>query len=170
MCTVKNIETHSKSAARMAAVQALYQMEASGVGVERVILDFTEYWMTKNSNTEHPTIQDADVMTPPDLQNADKNLFKKLVRGIIDAQQRIDPYLERRLADGWSLNRLDATARAILRAGLFEIIRLPDTPVKVVLDEYINIAHAFFNEEEPRFINGVLNAAAHDARQDELAL
>lgn len=153
----------------MAAVQALYQMEATGTGVERVIVDFTEYWMTKRPHGE-PSFDSGDVMTPVDLEKADRNLFMKLVRGVIETQTRIDPYLERRLADGWKLSRLDATARAILRAGLFEIIKLPDVPVKVVLDEYITIANAFFDDEEPRFINGVLDAAAQDARQDELVL
>jgi len=163
---VRDLENHSKSAARMAAVQALYQMETAQTGVEQIIRDFTDYWMTKR--VSGPT--DDDIMTPPDLHHADRVLFTKLVRGVVEAQDRIDPYLERQLAEGWVLSRLDATARAILRAGLLELIRLPDTPVKVILDEYINLAHAFFDTEEPKFINGVLNAAAHDARQDELAL
>ena len=154
-------EIHSRSAARMAAVQALYQMETAGTGVERIIDDFTRYWMRQddNPNDSDPT---------PNLQGADKTYFSTLVRGIVEAQDRIDPYLERQLADGWKLSRLDATVRAILRAGLFELIRLPETPVRVILDEYIEIARSFFEGEEVGFVNAVLDAAAQQARSDEL--
>ncbi len=162
---VKSIEKHSKSAARMAAVQALYQMETAHSGVEKIIRDFNEYWL---SDTEQ--VKDDDGAAPPDLHHADKDFFAKLTRGVVEVQLRIDPYLERQLAKGWKLSRLDATVRAILRTGLFELIRMPDTPAKVVIDEYLNLAHAFFDADEPKFINGVLDAAAKEARKDEFVL
>ena len=160
---MSNIEKHSKSAARMAAVQALYQMETAQSGVEKIIDDFTQYWLCDISHEK-----DDEGAAPANLHYADQDFFAKLVRGVVDAQDRIDPYLERQLAKGWTLGRIDATARAILRTGLFELIRLPDIPAKVVIDEYIELTHAFFDGEEPKFVNGVLDAAAHEARRDEL--
>lgn len=161
----KNIERHSRSAARMAAVQALYQMDISDVGVERIVRDFTQYWM---SGVEQPA--DEEGAAPLDLHHADRDIFAGIVRGVVDVQGRIDPYLERQLAKGWTLKRVDSTARAILRAAMYEIVRVPDTPAKVIIDEYLNLAHAFFDGEEPKFINGVLDAAVKEARRDELAL
>jgi len=159
---VKDLEKHSRSAARIAAVQALYQMETADVGVERIVQDFTSYWMAG-----HPQDPDDEGAAPPDLQHADRDMFARMVRGVVEVQDRIDPYLERQLAKGWTLKRVDATARAILRAAMYEIIRVPDVPAKVIIDEYVNLSHAFFDGDEPKFINGVLDAAVRDARADE---
>ena len=156
-----NLE-HSKTLARLAAVQALFQMEAANVGVQRGIDDFVSHWMRETIS--------MDEVDGADLSGADKSYFTKLLTGVVEAQDRIDPYLERQLAEGWKLNRIDPTARAILRLGLYELIRIPDTPAKVVIDQYISIAHAFFDDQEPAFINGVLDAAARAARSDELSL
>ena len=89
---------------------------------------------------------------------------------LVETQARLDPYLTRQLAEGWRLSRLDATVRAILRAGLYEMIRRPDVPYKVVINEYVEIARAFFDGDEPGFINAVLDAAAKQARSDEVTL
>ena len=147
----------ARSAARLAAVQALYQMEASQTGVEDIIREFTEFRLGGEIEGER-------------LHKADAKFFADILRGTIDAQQRLDPYLESNLATGWKLSRLDATARAILRAGLYELIRRPDVPCKVVIDEYLNVANAFFDGDEPKFINGVLDAAAMAARGDEMTV
>lgn len=147
----------ARSAARLAAVQALYQMETSGLGVEAVIREFKEYRL--GGDIEGET-----------LHKADAAFFGDILRGAVEAQRRLDPYLERQLAEGWKLSRIDATARAILRAGLYELIRRPDVPYKVVISEYIDIAKAFFSGDEPKFINGVLDAAARTARADDLEL
>ncbi len=147
----------ARSAARLAAVQALYQMEASAKGVEDIIREFTEFRLGGEIDGEQ-------------LHKADAVFFADILRGIIEAQKRLDPYLEANLAKDWKLSRLDATARAILRAGLYELVRRPDVPCKVVIDEYLNIANAFFDGDEPKFINGVLDAAAKAARADELAV
>jgi len=159
---VNQIEQHSRSAARLASVQALFQLEASQSGVERIIRDFSEHWLHKRAD-------EISEDSPVYLKKADQAYFQKLVRGVIESQEKIDSYLDSQLAEGWTLSRLDATVRAILRAGLFEIIKLPDTPVRVIIDEYINIAHAFFGEQEPAFVNGVLDAAAKAARGHELS-
>ncbi|MEO1151450.1 MAG: transcription antitermination factor NusB [Pseudomonadota bacterium] len=160
----KSLEKHSRSAARIASVQALYQMETADTGVARTIEDFTTYWMT---GTPQPA--DEDGAAPLDLRHADQDLFTRIVTGVVETQSCIDPYLERQLAKGWTLKRLDATARAILRAALYEIIREPGIPAKVIIDEYISLSHAFFDGDEPKFINGVLDAAVREARADEVS-
>lgn len=145
----------ARSAARLAAVQALYQMETAGQGVEATIREFEAYRL--GGDLEGEALQDADAA-----------FFADILRGTVETQTRLDPYLERSLAAGWRLSRIDATARAILRAGLYELIRRPDVPAKVIIDEYVEVANAFFAGDEPRFINGVLDAAARDARADEI--
>jgi N utilization substance protein B len=161
---VKDLEKHSRSAARIASVQALYQMETADVGVERIIHDFTTYWMAGHRQTP-----DDEGVAPPDLSHADQDMFARIVRGVVEVQQRVDPYLERQLAKGWTLKRIDSTARAILRAAMYEIIRVPDVPAKVIIDEYVSLSHAFFEGDESKFINGVLDAAVRDARADEVS-
>lgn len=147
----------ARSAARLAAVQALYQMEAAGLGVEATIREFQTYRLGGDIEGER-------------LHDADGKFFADILRGAVETQHRLDPYLERHLAAGWRLSRIDATARAILRAALYELVRRPDVPAKVVINEYLDIAHAFFEGDEPSFINGVIDAAAKDARSDELSL
>ena len=147
----------ARSAARLAAVQALYQMETTGQGVDAVISEFTQHRL--GGELEGET-----------LHAADASFFADILRGAVESQSRLDTYLQRRLAAGWKLQRIDATARAILRAGLFEMIRRPDVPYKVIIDEYLDVANAFFDAEEPKFINGVLDAAARDARSDEITV
>ena len=90
---------------------------------------------------------------------------------MVDAQRPIDPLINRNLREGWSLKRLDSTARAILRCGAYEFVRVPEVPAAVVIDEYVEIAKDFFGEgeAEPKFINAVLEACAREARQDEFA-
>ncbi len=147
----------ARSAARLAAVQALYQMESSGQGVDAIISEFRQYRLGSEMEGER-------------LHKADATFFADILKGTIETQRRLDPYLERQLAQGWKLSRVDATARAILRAGLYELIRRPDVPYKVVINEYLDIANAFFDGDEPKFINGVLDSAARAARDDEFTV
>ena len=108
----------SRSVARLAAVQALYQMEVSSIGVEHVIREFTE----------HRFDRDIDGIV---LASADEGFFADLVRGVVAEQADVDARIVKRLAEGWRLERLDATVRAILRAGAFELIHRPDVPTEV---------------------------------------
>ncbi|MEM9014002.1 MAG: transcription antitermination factor NusB [Pseudomonadota bacterium] len=148
----------ARSAARLAAVQGLFQMEASGTGVDAVIREFEAHRLGA-------TLDGAK------LAAADRTLFSDILRGAVETQNRLDPYIERQLAENWKLSRIDATIRAILRAGLYEMFRRPDIPFKVVIDEYVEIAKSFFEDgEEPGFINGVLDAAARAARDDEFEI
>ncbi len=145
----------ARSAARLAAVQALYQMETTGQGVDAVINEFADHRLGGEIEGEK-------------LHAADVAFFSDILRGTVESQSRLDPYLQKQLAEGWKLKRLDATARAILRAGLYEMVRRPDVPFRVIINEYLNIANAFFDADEPKFINGVLDSAARDARSDEI--
>lgn len=135
-------------------MQALYQMEASGAGVESVILEFRT----------HRLGGDIDGRL---LHEADEDFFTELLRGVVRLQSKIDPLIEKRLAKSWTLSRLDATARAILRAAAFEFIHRPETPAKAVINEYLEIGKAFYGDDDPGFINAVLDAMAHDSRAEE---
>lgn len=141
----------ARSVARLAAVQALYQMEVSGAGVEAVIREFSDHRF------------DRDLDDAP-MAEADEVFFADLVRGAVHAQSDVDRAVTERLASGWRLERIDATARAILRAGAYELIHRPDTPTEVVIDEYVDIAKSFFEGAEPGFVNGALDAIARHVR------
>ena len=141
----------ARSGARLAAVQALYQMEVSGSGVEAVVREFRDHRFTGD-------------LEGSVLAEADEVFFAELLRGVVGAQSQVDKAVVRRLSSGWRLERIDATARAILRCGGYELLQLPDIPTEIVIDEYVEIAKSFFSGAEPGFINGVLDSIARDAR------
>jgi transcription antitermination protein NusB len=141
----------SRSVARLAAVQALYQMEVSNAGVEHVIREFTDHRFDRDIEGET-------------LASADEDFFAELVRGVVSEQKRVDGVIARHLAQNWRLERLDATVRAILRAGAFELANRPDVPTEVAIDEYVEVAKSFFEGTEPGFVNGALDAVAKDVR------
>ena len=129
--------------ARLAAVQALYQMELSGRGADAVVREF------QDCRFEIDDRGDA---------GADEDHFADVVRGAATGQEDIDKAIKAVLSKSWRLSRLDATARAILRAGGYELLHRTDIPHAVVIDEYVDIAHAFFEGDEPGFVNGALDA------------
>ena len=141
----------ARSVARLAAVQALYQMEVSGGGVELVVREFRDHRFA------------GDIEGTP-LAQADEAFFGDLVRGVVASQAEVDRAVVRRLSEGWRLERIDATARAILRCGAFELIKLSEIPTEIVIDEYVEIAKSFFTGAEPGFVNGALDGIARDAR------
>lgn len=146
------MSTHaSRSVARLAAVQALYQMEVSSIGVESVIREFTEHRFDRDIEGET-------------LASADEGFFAELVRGVVAEQKRVDAAIAKRLAENWRLERLDATVRAILRAGTYELVNRPDVPTEVAIDEYVEVAKSFFEGTEPGFVNGALDGVARDVR------
>lgn len=144
----------ARSAARLAAVQALYQMEVSGATTADVIADFTAGKLPRESEA---TYTDCE---------GDLDLFKILVETAVDRQATLDRAIARRLSKGWRLERIDAVARAILRSGAAELEQRTDIPVAVVIDEYVEIAKAFFDGPEPGFVNATLDAAARDLRPE----
>lgn len=147
----------ARSVARLAAVQALYQMEVSGVGAEAVIREFSEHRFDRDLPTET-----GEEVT---LAGADEAFFADLVRGVVAEQRTIDAAIARRLASTWRLERIDATVRAILRAGAYELIHRSDVPTEVAIDEYVELAKSFFEGPEPGFVNGALDAVAQDVRR-----
>ena len=144
-------KTHqARSVARLAAVQALYQMEVSGIGSEAVVREFQDHRF------------DADLEGEP-LAPADEAYFTSIVRGTVERQGEIDRAITAHLAEGWRLERLDATVRAMLRAAAYELLHAK-APSEVVINEYVELAKTFFEGPEPGFINGALDAIARDAR------
>jgi N utilization substance protein B len=146
----------ARSAARLAAVQALYQMEITSRDVAEVAAEFVVHRL------ETPT----DGL---DLSTADQGFFRDLLFGVVDHQVEIDNHIARVLTKDWTLARLDSILRALLRAGAFEIALRLDVPPRVAIDEYVEVARAFFEGEEPKFVNGILDAVARAARSSEMA-
>jgi len=145
----------SRSVSRLAAVQALYQMEVSGATTADVIADFTAGKLPRPTEASYTDVE------------GDLDLFKILVEKAVDRQATYDRAIARHLSKGWRLDRLDAVARAILRAGAAELEQRTDIPVAVVINEYVEIAKAFFDGSEPGFVNATLDVAARDLREPE---
>jgi len=154
---VSKLSNHkARSLARLGAVQALYQMDIAGSELSRVLAEFSAMYLGKGPDGES-------------LGEPDEDFFRALVAGVVEYQNDIDPHVNDHLAEGWRLSRLDATLRAILRSGTYELGWCPDVPVKVVLDEYIELAHDFFDGDEGKVVNGVLDALAKKLREAELS-
>ena len=147
---------HPRSIARLAAVQGLYQMETAGTGVDAVIREFSDHRFDADIDAD----REGEV-----LAAADELFFADLLRGVVARQVEVDRAVTKRLAEGWKLGRLDATVRALLRVGAYELIAHPETPTEVALDDYVEIAKAFFEgPTEPGFVNAALDGVARDVR------
>ncbi|HAH10335.1 MAG TPA: transcription antitermination factor NusB [Alphaproteobacteria bacterium] len=146
----------ARSAARLAAVQALFQMELADQDAETVIPDFIETRLGKEIEGVH---------YPP----ADERIFTDIVSGSVEQQTGIDGALDRCLPEDWPLHRIDSIMRALLRAAAFEILFRHQVPVRVALNEYTDIAHAFLDEREAGMANGILNRLARQARPDDFS-
>ena len=145
------VRSRSRSAARLAAVQALYQHDMEGTPVARLLHEFHEHRLGA-------TIEDEQ------YHEAERDFFDDIVTGAEARQSDIDTLISGRLAEGWTLERLDRPMRAILRAGAYELIARPDVPVASVITEYVDVAHAFYDKRESGFVNGLLDAIAKEAR------
>lgn len=147
---------NARGAARLAAVQALYQMDVGGTSVEEVMAEF-ETWRLGH---------ELDGVT---YRDADAAFFRDLVAGVVRDQRALDPMIHDALAAGWPLARIDVTLRAILRSAAQELSGKADVPARVVITEYVDVAKAFFDGDEPRIVNGVLDALARRLRPGEFA-
>jgi len=147
--------SRSRSAARLAAVQALYQQEMEGTSLPRLLQEFHEHRL--GATIEDETYHDAE-----------RDFFDDIVSGADARRGEIDEKIAGKLAAGWSLERLDRPMRAILRAGTYEIIARPDVPVGSVISEYVDVAHAFYDKRESGFVNGLLDAIAKEARSAQV--
>lgn len=145
-----------RSNARLAAVQALYQMEIAAKGLNEVFAEFESFWMGREI--------EGDQYKP-----AEGKLFRTLVEGVLAEQVAIDRKVDQLLADGWPLKRIEAIMRAVLRVGAFELIYRSETPVRVAISEYVDIASAFLERDEVGMVNAVLDRLAKETRAEELA-
>ncbi len=143
-----------RTAARVAAVQALYQMELAETDLNAVIAEFLDVRFD-------PASQDETI------EGADRTFFADVLRAVLRRQREIDPLIDEQLASGWRLVRVDAILRAILRGGAAELFERDDVPARVVINEYVNVGHFFFADDEPRVINGVLDQIARKIRPKE---
>ena len=141
----------SRSAARLAAVQALYQQEMEGTPTARLLHEFHHHRL--GATIEGDTYADAEI-----------DFFDDLVEGTLARRDEIDGMIAKRLAEGWSLDRLDKPMKAILRVGAYELIARPDVPIASVISEYVDVADAFYDKREKGFVNGLLDAIAKSAR------
>lgn len=138
---------NQRSAARLAAVQALYQMDVGGVTLEETLAQFAAHRLGGEIDDESYRPADAD-------------FFRQIVGGVIAHQFEIDPKVNDALTRGWPMTRVDATLRAILRAGAFELLRRKDIPSRVVITEYVDVAKAFYEDDVPGIVNAVLDVIA----------
>ncbi|HTG37880.1 transcription antitermination factor NusB [Sphingomonas sp.] len=143
--------TQARAAARLAAVQALYQREMEGTAIPALLHEFHQHRL--GATVEDAQYHDADVM-----------FFDDLVNGTTTRLNEIDALIAGRLASGWSLDRLDKPMRQILRCGTYELIARADVPVGAVISEYLDVTDAFYDRREKGFVNGLLDAVAKDVR------
>lgn len=141
----------SRSTARLAAVQALYQLEMEATPLRTLLHEFHQHRLGA-------TIEDAE------YAEADADFFDDVVAGVDARRTEIDALIAGKLASGWSLERLDRPMRQILRAGVYELIARADVPTASVISEYLDVAHAFYGRREAGFVNGLLDGVAKAVR------
>lgn len=142
----------SRSAARLAAVQALYQKDMEGTALARLLDEFHQHRLGRE-------IEEGE-----QYAEAEVDFFDDVVRGVDARRDEIDALITGRLSEGWSIRRLDKTMVQVLRAGTYELLARADVPVGSVISEYVDVAKAFFDDREAKFANGVLDAIAKDVR------
>ncbi|HEY4775790.1 MAG TPA: transcription antitermination factor NusB [Xanthobacteraceae bacterium] len=147
-------KANRRSAARLAAVQALYQMDIASTGLNEILAQFEGHWIGREVEGEQ-------------YLPAEAAFFRDLVGGVIAEQRRLDPLIDQALAAGWPLRRVEAILRAVLRAGAYELDRRHDVPARVVISEYVDVAHAFLDREETGMVNAVLDQLARQLRAAE---
>lgn len=152
----KKSKRSSRSAARLAAVQALYQMDVAQTDLDEVVEEFVQHRLGREVEGEQ-------------YHEAEEAHFEDVVRGVVREQREIDTKVNEALAKGWILSRLDSTLRATLRAGTYEIQRCKDIPPKAIISEYVDVAHAFFEGDEPGVVNAVLDRIARAVRPEDFS-
>lgn len=144
------------SAARLAAVQALYQIDMTGVEPDAVVREFLSERRGARLGEEGPVVE------------FDRALLPELVHGVARNRAELDAMIGSLLVEGWSLDRIERVMAAILRAGAYELMHRPGTPARVVISEYVDMAHAFFQGKEISMVNGVLDRLARILRAGEM--
>ncbi|MGQ4272578.1 transcription antitermination factor NusB [Terrihabitans sp. B22-R8] len=143
-----------RSSSRLGAVQALYQMDISAAGMSDVLAEFETFWLGREVEGE-------------EYKPAEVAFFRDIVEGVVREQRQLDPRIDHVLSTGWPLKRVEAILRAILRAGAYELLNRRDVPARVVITEYVDVAHAFVDREEAGMTNAVLDKLAREFRAAE---
>jgi len=147
-------KANKRGAARLAAVQALYQMDVAGKGLNEILTEFESHWMGREVEGEQ-------------YLPAEAAFFRDVISGFAREQVKLDPLIDKALSIGWPLKRVEAVLRAVLRAGAYELDRRRDVPARVVVSEYVGVANAFVEAEETGMVNAVLDQLARQLRADE---
>jgi transcription antitermination protein NusB len=143
-----------RGAARLAAVQALYQMDLAATPLHDILAEFESHWIGREVEGE-------------EYLPAEAAHFRDVVQGVVADQRKLDPMIDTALSKGWPLKRIETVLRAILRAGAYELGSKPDVPARVVVSEYVDVAHAFVDEDETGMVNAVLDQLARQLRAGE---
>jgi N utilization substance protein B len=149
-------KANRRGAARLAAVQALYQMDIAGTPLAEILGDFERHWLGRE-------VEGAQYLP------AEAGFFRDIVTGVVAEQRKLDPLIDQALAAGWPLKRVEAILRSVLRAGAYELDKRPDIPARVVIAEYVDVAHAFVDRDETGMVNAVLDHIARQLRPAEFA-
>jgi N utilization substance protein B len=147
-------KANRRGAARLAAVQALYQMDIAGTGLNEILTEYEGHWLGREVEGEK-------------YLPAEAAFFRDVVGGVVREQRRLDPLIDAALARGWPLKRIEAVLRAVLRAGAYELDQRRDVPARVVVSEYVDVANAFVDREETGMVNAVLDQLARQMRDPE---
>jgi N utilization substance protein B len=152
----KDKKANRRGAARLAAVQALYQMDLAGTGIAEILAQFESHWIGRE-------VEGAQYLP------AEAAFFRDIVGGVVREQLRLDPIIDDALSKGWPLKRIETVLRAVLRAGAYELDHRRDVPARVIVSEYVDVAHAFVEGDETGMINAVLDQLARQMRATEFA-
>jgi N utilization substance protein B len=147
-------KANRRGAARLAAVQALYQMDLAGTPLSDILAEFQSHWIGQEV--------DGSQYLP-----AEAAFFRSIVQGVLDEQRKLDPMIDKALQGGWPLKRVESLLRAVLRAGVYELSSRSDVPARVVVSEYVDVAHAFLDADETGMVNAVLDQLARQLRAGE---
>jgi len=147
-------KANRRGAARLAAVQALYQMDVAGTGLNEIFAEYESHWIGRE-------VEGSQYLP------AEAAFFRDIVGGVVGDQRRLDPLLDAALSKGWPLKRIEALLRAVLRAGAYELDRRRDIPARVIISEYVDVAQAFVDPDETGMVNAVLDDMARQLRTTE---
>jgi N utilization substance protein B len=150
----KDKKANRRGAARLAAVQALYQMDLAGTGIEEILAQFESHWIGRE-------VEGAQYLP------AEAAFFRDIVGGVVREQRKLDPLIDQALAKGWPLKRIETVLRAVMRAGAYELDGRSDVPARVIVSEYVDVAGAFVDREETGMVNAVLDDLARQLRAGE---
>jgi len=147
-------KANKRGAARLAAVQALYQMDLAGTGLNEILAEFESHWIGRE-------VEGAQYLP------AEAAFFRDIVSGVVHEQRELDPLIDEAMSKGWPLKRIETVLRAALRAGAYELIHRTDVPARVVVAEYADVVAAFVERDETGMVNAVLDQLARRVRADE---